>query len=86
MLIAYYVEYPEYHNIENMVTASTQCQDHLPSNNKEPMLPKPKPARAFQETAVHLCYHAGRHYLVWVTVTQTVPPLYQWGRTQLQNM
>ena len=52
-------------DIENITTCS-QCQDHLPSNNKEPMLPKPKPARAIQETAVDLCYHAGRHYLIWV--------------------
>ena len=53
-------------DIENLITACKQCQDHLPSNGKEPMLPKPKPTRPFEETAADFCYHAGKHYLIWV--------------------
>ena len=43
-----------------------QCQDHLPSNHKEPLQAKPRPTRPFQEAAADLCSHAGRNYLVWV--------------------
>ena len=53
-------------DIENIMAACTQCQDHLPSNHKEPLQTKPKPARPFQEAAADLCSHAGKSYLVWV--------------------
>ena len=53
-------------DIENITAACTQCQDHLPSNHKEPLQAKPKPARPYQETAADLCFHAGKNYLVWV--------------------
>ena len=39
---------------------------HLPSNHKEPLQTKPKPARPFQEAAADLCFYAGKSYLVWV--------------------
>ena len=53
-------------DIENIITSCTQCQDHLPSNHKEPLQAKPRPVRPFQEAAADFCYHAGRSYLVWV--------------------
>ena len=53
-------------NIENIITACAQCQDHLPSNHKEPLQAKSRPTRPFQEAAADLCSHAGRNYLVWV--------------------
>ena len=53
-------------DIENITANCAQCQDHLPSNHKEPLTAKPRPERPFQETAADLCFHAGRSYLVWV--------------------
>ena len=44
------------------------------------MLPKPKPARAFQETTVDLCYHVGRHYLVWVDCYSDWPIIVPMGK------
>ena len=52
--------------IDNVILSCKQCQDHLPSNPKEPIIQKPQPARPFQEIAVDLCSHAGRTYLVIV--------------------
>ena len=51
-------------NIENIVSSCSQCQDHLPSNAKEPIIFKAWPVRPFQEAAADLCHHAGRHYLI----------------------
>ena len=53
-------------DIENMVVACKDCQDHLPSNCKEPLITKSRPSRPFQETAVDFCSYAGRQYLIWV--------------------
>ena len=47
-------------DIESIITSCTQCQDHLPSNHKEPLQAKPRPVRPFQEAAADFCYHAGR--------------------------
>ena len=53
-------------DIDNTILACQQCQDHLPSNPKEPIIQKPTPERPFQEIAVDLCSHAGRTYLIIV--------------------
>ena len=53
-------------DIENIITACAQCQDHLPFNHKEPLQANPRPTRPFQEAAADLCSHAGRNYLMWV--------------------
>ena len=53
-------------DIDNIILACQQCQDHLPSNPKEPITQKPKPDRPFQEIAIDLCSHAGRTYLIIV--------------------
>ena len=53
-------------DIDNVILSCKQCQDHLPSNPKEPIIQKPQPARPFQEIAVDLCSHAGCTYLVIV--------------------
>ena len=47
-------------DIENITAACTQCQNHLPSNYKEPLQTKPKPARPFQEAAADLCFMLGK--------------------------
>jgi len=53
-------------DIDNVILSCQQCQDHLPSNPKEPLTQKPKPDRPFQEIALDLCSHAGRAYLIIV--------------------
>ena len=53
-------------DIENITTACTLCQNHLPSNHKEPLQTKPRPVWPFQEAVADLCSHAWRSYLVWV--------------------
>ena len=47
-------------DIDSMVSQCTQCQTHLPSHPKEPLISKPRPAWPFQEIAADFCYHAGR--------------------------
>ena len=49
-------------NIENIILACKKCQDTLPSNNKEPIISKPKPAKPFQEIAADLCSYGGQDY------------------------
>ena len=53
-------------DIDNIILNCQQCQDHLPSNNKEPIIQKPRPSQPFQEVAVDLCSYAGQDYLVMV--------------------
>ena len=53
-------------DIDNVITACRKCQDMLPSNNKEPLIPKPKPERPFQEIAADLCSYAAQDYLILV--------------------
>ena len=50
-------------DIENVITACQLCQDHLPSNPKEPIVSKPKPLRPFQEVAVDFCTYGGKQFL-----------------------
>ena len=49
-----------------IVLACQQCQDHLNSNPREPIIQKPKPNRPFQEIAVDLHSYAGRTYFIIV--------------------
>ena len=51
-------------DIENVITACTTCQDHLPSNTKETIQQKSRPSYPFKEIAADFCQHAGRYYLV----------------------
>ena len=50
-------------DIDNIILNCQQCQDHLPSNNKEQ---KPRPFQPFQEVAMDLCSYTGQDYLVMV--------------------
>ena len=67
-------------DIDSTVLSCTQCQDHLPSNTKEPMISKPKPARPFQEIAADFCHHAGRNYLVLVDCYTDWPTIVPMGK------
>ena len=56
-----------------MVSQCIQCQTHISSHPREPLISKPKPARPFQGVAADFCYNAGRINLVdfftdWPTV------------------
>ena len=65
-------------DIDNVVSQCKQCQTHLPSHPKEPLVNKPRPTRPFQEIAADFCHHAGQCYLVIVdcfTDWPTVIPL-----------
>ena len=47
-------------DIENFVQGCQFCQDHLPSNSKEPLISKPIPDRLFQQIAVDFGSHDSR--------------------------
>ena len=53
-------------DIDNVVLTCKKCQDMLPSNNKEPIISKPKPERPFQEVAADFCSYAAQDYLILV--------------------
>ena len=67
-------------DIDSTVLSCTQCQDHLPSNTKEPMISKPKPARPFQEIAADFCHYAGRNCLVLVDCYTDWPTIVKMGK------
>ena len=66
-------------DIDNLVMACTQCQDHLPSNTKEPMISKPTPTWPFQELAGDFCYHVDKSYLVLVDCYTDWPTIVPMG-------
>ena len=70
-------------DIDKVVSRCTQCQIHLPSHPKEPLISKPRPARPFQGIAADFCYHAGRSYLVFVDCLQTGQMLFPWANVPL---
>ena len=53
-------------DIDNIILNCQQCHDHLPSNNKEPIIQKPQPSQPFQEVAMDLCSYTCQDYLVMV--------------------
>ena len=53
-------------DIDSAVLGCRQCQEHLPSNHKEPLIHKNTPSRPFQEVAADFCSHAGQNYLILV--------------------
>ena len=62
-----------------MVSSYRQCQDHLPSNTKQPIIIKPKPTRPFQEVAADVCVHAGKNYLIVVDCYSDWPTIIPMG-------
>ena len=73
-------------DIDNTILNCQQCQDHLPSNTKEPLVQKPKPDRPFQEIAVDFCSYAGCEYLIIVDCYTDWPAILSMdhGATTLQ--
>ena len=43
-----------------------QCQYHLPSNTKEPIILKERPIGPFEEIAIDQCPYTGHNYLITV--------------------
>ena len=68
-------------DVDNIVSQCSQCQTHLPSHPKEPMISKPRPARPFQEIAADFCFHAGRCYLVFVDCFTDWPTVVPVGKS-----
>ena len=57
-------------DMDNTILTCKQCQYHLLSNTKDPIIQKPTPEWLFQEIAVDLCSYAGRTYLIIVDCYQ----------------
>ena len=53
-------------DIDNAVLSCQYCQDHQPSNTKEPIIHRKRPSRPFQGIAIDLCSQAGHDYLIIV--------------------
>ena len=53
-------------DIDNIILACKQCQEHLPSNPREPITIKPRPGRPFQELAADFCSYASQDFLILV--------------------
>ena len=66
-------------DIDNVVLSCRKCQDHLPSNTKEPIISKPKPTRPFQAVAADFCSHAGKDYLILVDCYSEWPTIVLMG-------
>ena len=76
-LVAYW---PGINNdIENLIVSCKQCQDHLPSQRKEPIIMKPRPSRPFQEIAVDFCSYAGQNFLITVDCYTDWPDIIHMG-------
>ena len=58
-------------NIDNVILLCKKCQDHLPSNCKEPIMSKPKPSQPFQEITVDFAAMVDSNSLSWMPVSQT---------------
>ena len=66
-------------DIENIVSSCSHCQDHLPSNAKEPIIFKARPVCPFQEVTADHCHHAGRHYLITIDCYSDWPTIAPMG-------
>jgi len=66
-------------DIDNVITSCQICQDHLPSNHKEPVIFKPRPARPFQEVAADFCTYGGKQFLIIVDCHTDWPDIIPMG-------
>ena len=68
-------------DIDNIISSCKQCQDHLPSNPREPIAFKPTPGRPFQELAIDFCAYAGHDFLVLVDCYTDWPDVIHMGHS-----
>ena len=67
-------------DIDNIILTCKQCQEHLPSNPREPITIKPRPGRPFQELAADFCSYASQDFLILVDCyTRTGPMSSTWA-------
>ena len=66
-------------DIENFVGSCRHCQNHLPSNCKEPMICKQKPERPFQQIAADLASYGGKQFLIVVDCKTDWPDIVEMG-------
>ena len=69
--------------VQITVSQCSQCQTHLPSHPKEPMISKPLLAYPFQEIAADFCYHAGRCYLAFIDCFTDWPTVVHMGKSAI---
>ena len=69
-------------DIDNIITSCQICQDHLPSNHKEPAIFKPRPVRPFQEVAADSARTGVSNSSLPSTAILTGQTSYQWKTTQ----
>ena len=67
-------------DIDNFVQGCRFCQDHLPSNIKEPLISKPIPDRPFQQIAVDFGYYGGQQFLIIVDCMTNWPDIIDMGK------
>ena len=67
-------------DIENFVQGCRHCQDHLPSNTKEPLISKPIPDRPFQQIAADFGSYGGRQFLIIVDCRTNWPDIIEMGK------
>ena len=72
-------------DIDNIITSCQLCQDHLPSNPKEPIISKPRPMRPFQEIAADFCTYGGKQFLIIVDCYTDWPDIIQMGTNTTTN-
>ena len=66
-------------DIDNVIASCRKCQEHLPSNYKEPITLKSRPDRPFQELAADFCSYAGHDFLIIVDCYTDWPDIIHQG-------
>ena len=67
-------------DIESYVRGCRHCQNHLPSNHKEPMMTKPTPDRPFQQVAADFASYGGKQFLILVDCKTDWPDIVEMGK------
>ena len=67
-------------DIESFVRGCRHCQDHLPSNSKEPMMSRQVPERPFQEIATDFASLGGKNFLILVDCKTDWPDIIEMGK------
>ena len=70
-------------DIEDYVRGCKHCQDHLPSQPKEPLMLKSLPERPFQQIAADFASHAGHNFLIIVDCKTDWPDIIEVGKDMM---
>ena len=66
-------------DIDKIILTCKQCQEHLPSNPREPNTIKPRPGRPFPELAADFCSYASQDFLILVDCYSNWPDVIHMG-------